>query len=137
MTGQYRIVDRIATLEEYRHICTGVGWAGVMNFEAAATALPRSLFGVVAVLDDQVVGMGRIVGDGAIFYYLQDVAVLPEHQGAGLGTQIVHRLVALVKANAPEKAFFGVFAAEGTLPFYQKFDFDLHPALTGMFQVVQ
>ena len=136
MTGPYRLVERIATLEEYRHICTEVGWAEVMNFEAAAMALPRSLYGVVAVLDDQVVGMGRIVGDGAIFYYLQDVAVLPEHQGLGLGTQIVDRLVTLVKTKAPEKAFFGVFAAEGTLPFYQRFGFDQHPALTGMFQVV-
>ena len=135
MAGQYRIVERIATLDEYRHICTAVGWAEVMNFEAAATALPRSFYGVVALLDDQAVGMGRIVGDGAIFYYLQDVAVLPEHQG--LGTQIVDRLVGLVKENAPEKAFFGVFAAEGTLPFYQRFGFDLHPALTGMFQVVR
>jgi GNAT superfamily N-acetyltransferase len=137
MAGQYRLVERIATLQEYRHICTSVGWAEVMNFEAAATALPHSLHGVVALLEDQAVGMGRIVGDGAIFYYLQDVAVLPEHQGLGLGTQIVDRLVALVKTNAPEKAFFGVFAAEGTLPFYQRFGFDLHPALTGMFQVVR
>ena len=137
MTRRYQIIDRVAALQEYRHICTEVGWAEVMNFEAAAAALPRSLYGVVAVLDHQVVGMGRIVGDGAIFYYLQDVAVLPEHQGLGLGTQIVDRLVTLVKTNAPEKAFFAVFAAEGTLPFYQRFGFDLHPALTGMFQVVR
>jgi GNAT superfamily N-acetyltransferase len=136
VTRQYQLVERVATLQEYRHICTQVGWAEVMNFEAAAVALPRSLFGVVAVLNEQVVGMGRIVGDGAIFYYLQDVAVLPDHQGLGIGTQIVDRLVELVKENAPEKAFFGVFAAQGTLPFYQRVGFDLHPALTGMFQVV-
>lgn len=136
MSTRYRIVDRVATPLEYRHLCTQVGWAEVMNFEAAVTALPRSLYGVVAMLDDRVVGMGRIVGDGAIFYYLQDIAVLPDHQGQSIGTHIVARLVTLVKENAPEKAFFGVFAAEGTRPFYQKFGFDLHPVLTGMFQVV-
>jgi GNAT superfamily N-acetyltransferase len=135
MSGRYEIVDRVATLQEYHYICTQVGWGEVINFDAAATALSRSVFGVVATLDDQVVGMGRIVGDGAIFYYLQDVAVLPEHQGRGVGTQIVDRLVNLVKKNAPEKAFFGVFAAEGTLPFYQQVGFDVHSALTGMFQV--
>jgi GNAT superfamily N-acetyltransferase len=136
MAKQYRLVDRVATLQEYRHICTQVGWAEMMNFEAAAVALPRSLYGVVAMRDDLAVGMGRIVGDGAIFYYLQDVAVLPDHQGRGLGTRIVDRLVTLVKENEPEKAFFGVFAAQGTLPFYQRFGFDVYPALTGMFQVV-
>ncbi|MGC9332605.1 MAG: GNAT family N-acetyltransferase [Anaerolineae bacterium] len=136
MRHRYKIVERVATPQEYRHLCTQVGWGEVMNFEAATTALPRSLYGVVAMLDHEVVGMGRIVGDGAIFYYLQDIAVLPDHQGQGIGTRIVDRLVALVKDNAPEKAFFGVFAAEGTRPFYQRFGFDLHPVLTGMFQVV-
>ena len=136
MSEGYQIVERVATLQEYRDLCTSVGWGEVMNFEAAAEALPRSLYGAVAVLDDQVIGMGRIVGDGAIFYYLQDVAVRPEHQGRGVGSQIIYRLVGQVREHAPEKAFFGVFAALGTLPFYQKFGFDVHPVLTGMFQVV-
>ena len=136
MSGQYEIVERIPTIEEYRYLCTAVGWEAVMNFDAALEALPNSLYGVVAVCDGQTVGMGRVVGDGAIFYYVQDVAVQPAHQGRGVGSQIVGRLTDLVEREAPQKAFLGVFAAEGTLSFYERFGFRRHQVLTGMFQVV-
>jgi len=49
-----------------------------MNFDAAVEALPRSLFAVVAVAEGEPIGMGRIVGDGAIFFYTQDIAVIPQ-----------------------------------------------------------
>ena len=136
MSGQYEIVERFPTVDEYWHLCMAVGWEAVMNFDAALKALPNSLYDVVAVCDGQTVGMGRVVGDGAIFYYVQDVAVLPAHQGQGVGSQIVGRLTELIKREAPEKAFLGVFAAEGTLAFYKRFGFVQHPVLTGMFQVV-
>lgn len=132
----YQIIERIPTLQEYHELCTAVGWGAVMNFEAALTALPNSLHGVVVAHQEQIVGMGRIVGDGAIFYYLQDIVVLPEHQGQGAGRMILERLVNYVRMNAPEKAFFGLFAARGTEAFYQEFGFRAWPEMTGMYQVV-
>jgi GNAT superfamily N-acetyltransferase len=136
MTSAYQLVERIPTLQEYRQLCTAVGWGAVMNFEAAVTALPNSLYGVVVMHQEQVAGMGRIVGDGAIYYYLQDIAVLPEHQGQGIGRMILEQLVSFVRNNAPEKAFFGLFAAQGTSSFYQEFGFRAWPEMTGMYQVV-
>ena len=136
MTDPYELVERIPTIQEYRALCTAVGWGSVMNFEAAEVALPNSIYGVVAMHQGRVAGMGRIVGDGAIFYYLQDVAVLPEHQGQGLGRMILEQLVKFVRNNAPEKAFFGLFATQGTQSFYQQFGFQEWPEMTGMYQVV-
>ena len=136
MADAYPLVERVPTLEEYRAICVAVGWGEVINFEAARTALPNSRYSVVAVHAGQAVGMGRIVGDGAIFFYVQDVAVLPEHQGKGIGSRIMAQLMAYLKAHAPEKAFIGLFAAEGTLPFYERYGFRLYPDLTGIFQVI-
>lgn len=108
-----------------------------MNFDAAVDALPRSLYAVVACQGEEAVGMGRIVGDGAIFFYIQDVAVDPSRQGHGIGQRILDALVEWVYAHAPEKAFLGLFAASGTLPFYERFAFASHPGLVGMFQVIQ
>ena len=108
-----------------------------MNFEAAANAIPRSLFAVVACVGEKTVGMGRIVGDGSIFFYIQDVAVHPSHQGRGIGQGILETLVGWVRDHAPEKAFLGLFAAAGALRFYERFDFAAHPDLVGMFQVIQ
>jgi len=110
VTEPYEIVERLPTAEEYRKICIAVGWESVMNFAAAAKALERSLYGVVITHEGGAVGMGRMVGDGQIYFYLQDIAVMPEHQGKGLGKEIVTALLSYVERTAPEKAFVGLFA---------------------------
>jgi GNAT superfamily N-acetyltransferase len=132
--GSYRLEERTPTPEEYRRICRAVGWEAVLNFDAAPAALERSIHAVVALAGETAVGMGRIVGDGSIYFYVQDVAVVPAHQGGGLGARIVGALVDWVSANAPAQSFLGVFAAAGTEPFYRRFGFEAHAGLTGMFQ---
>ena len=121
---------------EYRAICEAVGWGPWMNFEVAEASLAASLLHVTVRHDGDAVGMGRVVGDGHIYFYVQDVAVVPAHQGRGLGRQILARLVGHLREHAPEKAFVGLFAAPGTEPFYERFGFAVHDALEGMFQVV-
>ncbi len=107
-----------------------------MNFDVAEKAIENSLYAVVAVQDEQTVGMGRIVGDGAIFYYVQDIAVLPEYQKRGIGIKILNTLMGYIKTHAPDKAFVGLFAAEGTVPFYERYGFkDYSPSMTGVFLV--
>lgn len=136
MSDQFHIIERVALLDEYRYLCTAVGWADVINFEAARDALAYSLYGVIAMCDGRTVGMGRIVGDGAISFYIQDIAVLPEYQGRGISKAILAQLMTYIEYNAPEKAFVALFAAEGTLPFYTQYGFETHPGLTGIFQVM-
>jgi ribosomal protein S18 acetylase RimI-like enzyme len=109
----YQLVERPPTTDEYHLICQAVGWEPFINFDAAVDALPASLHSVVALDGEEVVGMGRIVGDGAIYFYIQDVAVLPEHRGRRLGRTIVECLLDWVRANAPDQAFVGLFAAAG------------------------
>ena len=135
--SQYELVERLPMLEEYRRLCEAVGWGDVMNFEAARTAIPNSLYGVVVMHDGGAVGMGRIVGDGAIFFYIQDVAVLPEHQGQGVGRLILDALTRYLEQHAPDKAFVGLFADDDTPPFYERYGFATHPMMTGMFRVIR
>ena len=40
------------------------------------------------------------------------------------------------KSNAPEKAFVGLFAAQGKEAFYNRYGFHKHDGMTGMFGVV-
>ncbi|HML24214.1 MAG TPA: GNAT family N-acetyltransferase [Aggregatilinea sp.] len=132
----FEIVARIPTDDEYRALCESVGWGDVMNFEAARVAVPNSLYAVVAERDGTAIGMGRLVGDGAIFFYVQDVAVRPDCQGQGVGRAILTALMDWIAANAPEKAFVGLFADGDTPPFYERFGFARYDAMTGMFLVV-
>ncbi|MDO8673420.1 MAG: GNAT family N-acetyltransferase [Dehalococcoidia bacterium] len=33
--------------------------------------------------------MARVIGDGGLFYYIQDVIFIPEYQRQGIGTQLM------------------------------------------------
>ncbi|WP_282942277.1 GNAT family N-acetyltransferase [Paenibacillus sp. RC67] len=136
MTNKLVIIERVPTIEEYTKLCTSVGWRSVMNFDVAHEALNNSLYGVVAIVSDEVVGMGRVVGDGSIYFYIQDIAVMPEYQNNGIGKEIMNSIINYLKTNAPAKAFVGLFAANGTERFYESFKLYRHNELTGLFRVI-
>jgi ribosomal protein S18 acetylase RimI-like enzyme len=137
MTDEYKIIERRPTLDEFHEICASVGWESFMNFDVATAAINNSLYSVVVTCKNQTVGMGRIVGDGHIYFYIQDIAVMPDHQRNGLGKKIMDQLFVFLKNNAKEKAFIGLFAAEGTDSFYEKYGIKKHNGLTGIFRVMQ
>ena len=44
--------------------------------------------------------MGRLVGDGAMYWYLQEIIILPQFQRKGIGTMIVNYLVDYARENS-------------------------------------
>lgn len=134
---KYQIENNFPTVEEYKYLCDSVGWSDVMNFDVVETSLRNSIHCVTVKVDEQIVGMGRIVGDGAIYFYIQDIVVHPEYQKNGIGKEIMNNLVEYLHTNALDKAFIGLFASEGKESFYEKYDFkDYSPNMTGMFTVI-
>lgn len=124
------------TVDEYTTLCSSVGWEDYMNFDVAKTSLTNSIYSVMVKDGDEVIGMGRIVGDGAIYFYIQDVMVRPDYQCKGIGKEIMDELMRYLKEHAPSKAFVGLFASEGKEAFYEEYDFkDYSPNMTGMFKV--
>jgi ribosomal protein S18 acetylase RimI-like enzyme len=85
------------------------------------------LYAVCAVHHGEVVGTGRIVGDGGIYFYLQDVIVHPDVQGMGIGTRIVEMLMEYISENAGRNSMVGLMCAKGVDPLYQKFGFITRP----------
>ena len=118
MTFEY--VARLATPTEHRMLCERVGWGRALDFSAMPASLAGSFCGVTVLRDGEAVAMGRVVGDGAWYFYVQDVVVLPELHGQGVGNEILRRLVAQVDAVAPPKAFIGLFAAGSSPAFYER-----------------
>ena len=72
----------------YLNLRKSVAWKPLTE-EQAEKAIAGSLLTVVAYDDDMPVGMGRIVGDGAVICYIQDLIVIPEYQGTGVGQAIM------------------------------------------------
>ena len=134
----YRLIDRIPTLEEHRSLSERVGWGSVFRWDAIAASLAGTCCGAVATIDDgTVIGMGRVIGDGAYFFYLQDLAVDPTHQGRGVGSQLVQRLVEQVKILAGGDAFIGLFATSVAAPLYRRAGFDDQTPMQGMWQMAR
>ena len=121
--AEIRFEQRLPTLAEYTRLVKAVGWTGFVNLEVAPQALASSLFGVVACQGERVIAAGRVVGDGAIFFYLQDVMVLPEFQRQGIGNALVGELMIELTRRAPRQAFIGLFTGRNLAGFYEQFGF--------------
>ena len=79
----------------------------------------NSMFTCFVYENARLVGAGRALADGADCSYLCDVAVLPSHQGTGLGKRIVGHLV---EASRGHRKII-LYAVPGKEPFYRKFGF--------------
>ncbi|GLI27633.1 N-acetyltransferase [Agromyces rhizosphaerae] len=82
--------DRMPGIEALVALYDAVGWSA---YTAAPDVLVRALAGSLRVVTawrgDRLVGLARIVGDGATIAYLQDVLVHPDHRRSGLGSRMV------------------------------------------------
>ena len=71
----------------------------------------------------------RLVGDGAMYWYLQEIIILPQFQRKGIGTMIVNHLVDYARENSTTGKFttIGGVSAKGKEPFYEKIGFEVIP----------
>lgn len=135
MNEKYILVERSPTIKEYQKLREAIGWGNV-DFEATDTGLHNSLFSVCVIYKNNVIGCGRLVGDGGIYFYIQDVIVLPEFQGKGIGKRIMDAIMDYLKAHVHPNAFVGLMAAKGVSKFYERYDFAERPAnAPGMFKM--
>ena len=116
------LIENDISLEEYLTLREKVGWKKLTD-KQAAHALANCLYKVKAVdADGQVVGMGRVVGDGAVVCYIQDLIVIPQVQAQGIGSQIIQKLKAYVESLREEGStmMLCLMCAKGREPFYEK-----------------
>ncbi len=121
-----RLVDNILQAEDFVRLRIETEFAEI-PLEHARKALQNGLINVSAIYHDELVGMGRLVGDGAMYWYLQEIIIAPEFQRKGIGTMIVNHLVDYAKANSVTGHFttIGGVSAKGKEPFYKKMGFEI------------
>lgn len=130
----YRLILATPDSDVYCHLRQQAGLSPKTP-EAAARGLANSLFAVQVMLQQQVVGMGRVIGDGGCFYQIVDIAVLPAHQGLGLGKRIMHAILDYLQQHAPASAYVSLIADGDAQHLYAQFGFaPTAPASIGMFR---
>ena len=131
---EYQIVERTPTIEEYFALRKGVDWM-LFDEEMTARGLANALFSVCVLHQGKVIGCGRVVGDGGLYFYVQDIIILPAFQGKGLGKRLMQAITAYLDKHAHPGAFIGLMAAKGVSPFYTQFGFAVRPLdQPGMFR---
>lgn len=107
---------------------------------AIAAALPESIVTFCKYVDGQVVGMVRLVGDGHMVFYVQDLVVAKTHRRQGIATALMQAVMAFLEEKAAQNSFIGLMSAANLEGFYQKFGFMERPRAgygAGMTQVWQ
>ncbi|MGZ4333410.1 MAG: GNAT family N-acetyltransferase [Gaiellaceae bacterium] len=111
--------DAEVPVPDYRRLRLEVGWGGpsVDDVELAA-ALART-WNVVARRAGEVVGLGRLLDDGALYASIWDMIVAPALQRRGIGKEILTRLL----AHAETRSLTVLVATAAGRPLYERHGF--------------
>ena len=75
------ILDEL-TAEEYLYMHKLVGFY-LYPLEDIVSALGKDIVNVKVFFDNQLIGIGRVVGDGRIVFFLKDIIVHPKYRTEG------------------------------------------------------
>lgn len=110
---------------EFQDLFARTGW-GSLDEDTAARALAGSWIVCTARDDDGVLhGVGRVISDGAMHAYVNEMIVHPDSRGQGIGSAIISALVDEVHRRGVD--WIQLFAAEGRAPFYSRHGFVARP----------
>lgn len=123
-----KYVDNILTADIYLLLRENVKWKKLSD-QQAKKAIENCLYNVTVFDDEKPIGMGRIVGDGAVICYIQDLVVLPEYQKMGIGKGIMKKLIEYVESIREENSemMLCLMCAKGRESFYESLGFIPRP----------
>ena len=120
------IRQKAPTVEQFLSFRQAAGWH-VPSADAVEEGLRNTRYSVCVEADGEVIGMGRVLGDGVLYFYIQDVIVMPEYQKKGVGTRLMDAIMAHIDKCAKPTAYIALFSAKGMEPFYSKYGFIERP----------
>lgn len=122
----YIIRHQIPSARQWMALRASVGWATFAE-EIAEKSLFMTPFCVCALEGDQLIGMGRVLGDGVISFYVGNIMVRPDRQGLGIGREIMEHIMAYLRENAVPGAIASLLAIKDKEDFYTQFGFERRP----------
>jgi ribosomal protein S18 acetylase RimI-like enzyme len=101
----------------------------ILEPDMIKTALARSLLNLSAVVDDNVVGMLRVVGDGIFVFILCDVMVMPEYRNLGIASALVTYSLQCVEHMLPSGVVgvVSLFSVKEHVKLYKRLGFTALP----------
>jgi predicted GNAT family N-acyltransferase len=119
--------EGLPTVTEYMDLRTGMGW-GRIDEQTANRTIQAAAFTVCLRRQDQCVGIARVMGDGAMYFFLADLIVAPAFRGSGCGERLMHAVTSYFDRCALPGATITLVPLNGHEPFYEKFGFARCPS---------
>ena len=118
------VKENVNDIKEFNFLYDNVGW-GCYDDEVSEVALKNTLYSVSVYEDNEIIGYGRLIGDGACFLYIHDIMVRSDYQGKRIGTLIMNKLMDKVKEYKKFNPYVRVYlgASKNREGFYEKFGF--------------
>ncbi|WP_080873391.1 GNAT family N-acetyltransferase [Oceanobacillus timonensis] len=122
MNECYQIKYKIPSIEAFNQLRVEAGLSNKEK-EAIKIGLPNTLFAVTIYDDNKLIGMGRVVGDGAIVFHVVDIVVKPSYQGKGLGKRVMQEIVNYLDSHTYKGSYVSLIADIPADKLYEKFGF--------------
>ncbi len=126
MTLAFTIKHDLPSAAAFKALRDMAGW-GDISLGKAQHVLANSLHGVTAYDGETPIGMARVIGDGILNTYIQDVVIVPNYRGQGIGKALIHALITDMKNSIPGDCTTGLLATKGQEGFYSSFSFITRP----------
>lgn len=121
--------------EAYCHLRVKAGMSP-KSIAAARKGLPNSCFNITIYDDQQLIAMGRVIGDGGTAFQIVDIAVDPDYQGQGCGRIILEQIMSYLHSVAEKGTYVSLIADYPADQLYKKFGFtSTEPKSGGMYIV--
>ncbi len=134
---KYKVELRKIRISEYQALRKTTGW-GDLSDDTVSKALSKDIFSICILDNTEIIGIGRVIGDSAVYYYIQDIIVLPKYKGKGVGKLIMKHVENYLNNHAANNSFVGLMAAQGVQDFYKKFGYQERPKnRPGMYKIMQ
>jgi len=127
LKDKYTVKLEKPTANNFIYLRSKIGW-GDLDKNLANKSLEQSLFHVTVYDSATLIAMGRVVGDGAMYFYIQDVVVDPQYQKQGIGSLIMLEIEGYLTSTAQKGATIGLLSAKGKEGFYSKYHYLLRPS---------
>ena len=113
--------------EEFEYLYKSTGWDSTIEIteDSIKQVIKSTWYWVSAIHKNKVVGIGRLLSDGALYALVCDMIVLPEYQSNGIGKQILKKLKEKCFKENIQKVW--LISAPGKSDFYEKLGFISRP----------
>ena len=128
-------------VDTYLYLRQQVNWKA-LTYNQANRAIKNSMYIMTVYEADKPIAMGRIVGDGSVVSYIQDLIVIPSAQGEKIGSKLLEKLIEYVESITEEdtEMMLCLMCAKGRENFYKHHNFIERPTNNlgpGMIQYVR